>query len=332
MIRLLPVFAVLAAVASSARAEFKSLDAELSTYEYPFSVSFFETRFKNETLKMAYMDVPPSAPAKPNGKTVVLLHGKNFAGIYWERTIRALAAEGYRVIVPDQIGFGKSSKPERIQFSFQLLASWTQALIEKLGAKPYALVGHSMGGMLATRMALLYPESVTRLALVNPIGLEDWKTVVPYKPVDELYRKELAANEESIRNYQKTAYFGGQWKPEYDRGIEALVGWTKHPDYPKVAWNAALTAEMIFTQPVYYEFKNLKPRTLLMVGTRDRTAVGKAWADPKVAETLGHYEKLGKQVAKLIPRSKLVEIPGVGHLPQVEAFDVYWKELSAFLR
>ena len=64
---------------------------------------------------MAYMDVKP---ARPNGRTAVLLHGKNFCGATWQGTIAALTDAGYRVIAPDQIGFCKSSKPAQYQFSF----------------------------------------------------------------------------------------------------------------------------------------------------------------------------------------------------------------------
>jgi len=74
---------------------------------------------QNQHLTMAYMDVTAK---NPNSKTVVLLHGKNFNGAYWKTTIEALTKEGYRVIVPDQIGFGKSSKPVGYQFTFQQLA------------------------------------------------------------------------------------------------------------------------------------------------------------------------------------------------------------------
>jgi pimeloyl-ACP methyl ester carboxylesterase len=152
--------------------------------------------------------------------------------------------------------------------------------------------------MLATRMALMYPNEVEKLILVNPIGLEDWKLKVPYKNVHDLYQIELKNSEEKIRDYQKNVYFDGKWKPEYDKGIEILVGWTKHPDYPKVAWNAALTTDMCMLQPVLYEFKNLKMPTLLLLGTRDRTALGKAWADPK---TKDEYVSCGTFTKKNAP-------------------------------
>jgi pimeloyl-ACP methyl ester carboxylesterase len=66
---------------------------------------------------MAYMDIPPSA--EPNGKTVVLFHGKASGCYYFRNVIEALTGAGYRVVAPDQIGWGKSSKPD-IHYSFQL--------------------------------------------------------------------------------------------------------------------------------------------------------------------------------------------------------------------
>ena len=305
-----------------------ALDPELTNYEYPFPVRFYEADTQGQKLRMAYMDV---AAAKPNGRTVVLLHGKNFSGAYWAETIRALTAAGYRVVAPDQIGFGKSSKPASYQFSFQALAANTRALLDSLNVRGFALVGHSMGGMLAARMALMYPERVERLVLVNPIGLEDWKLVAPYRTVDENLAQELRATPESIKEYQRVNYFAGQWKPEYDSLIEILAGWTRHPDYRRVAWNAALTSDMIFTQPVLYEFDRLKPPTLLIIGQRDRTAIGKDRVPKEIAARLGDYPALGKAAAARIPGARLVEIPEAGHLPQVEAFPKYVRALLDFI-
>ncbi len=312
-----------------ARGDVKPLDPELTGYPYPHEVKFFPQTIQNQSLKMAYMDIPAT---KPNGKTVVLLHGKNFSGNYWEATIKSLTTSGYRVIVPDQIGFGKSSKPDHLQYSFQLLSQLTLELLDSLKIDKFSIVGHSMGGMLASRMSLMYPARVEKLALVNPLGLEDWKLRVPYQSVDALYQGELQQTEDKIRDYQKANYFDGQWKPEYENQILILAGWTKHPEYKRVAWNAALTAEMIMTQPVLYEFKNLRIPTLLIIGTRDKTALGKNLVDEKTRAQMGLYEKLGRQTQKLIPASKLVEIPKVGHMPQVEAFGIYIKALEEFLR
>lgn len=312
-----------------AQDKFRPLDPELANYDYPFPVRFFEAATQEQKLRMAYMDV---AAAKPNGRTVVLLHGKNFSGAYWAPTIKLLTDAGFRVVVPDQIGFGKSAKPAVYQFSFHALATNTRNLLASLGVEKFAVVGHSMGGMLAVRMALMYPEKVEKLVLVNPIGLEDWKLVVPYHTVEQNLAAELRSTPDSIREYQKQNYFAGQWKPEYEPLIEILAGWTLHPEYRRVAWNAALTSDMVFTQPVVYEFERIRVPTLLIIGQRDGTAIGKAWVPKEVASRMGDYPALGKAAAARIPGARLVEIDGAGHLPQVEAFPAYSKALAEFVR
>lgn len=307
-----------------------AIDPEASTFPYPFPVQFFTVRVERQQVRIAFMDVAPRAHA--NGRSVLLLHGKNFSGAYWEPTIRALTAAGFRVVVPDQIGFGKSTKPDAFQFSFQVLADTTRALLDSLHIDRLTVVGHSMGGMLATRFTLMFPERVEKLVLVNPLGLEDWKTVVPYRSIDEAYADELRATPDTIRDYQRTNYYAGHWEQAYETLIALQAGWTRHPDYPRVAWCAALTSDMIFTQPVVYEFSRVHAPTLLIIGQRDRTAIGRAWAPKDVAAALGDYPTLGRKAAAAIPGAKLVEIEGVGHLPQVEAFDRYRDALLAFLR
>lgn len=306
----------------------RALDPELTDYQYPFPVRFYEADTQEQKLRMAYMDQPA---AKPNGRTVVLLHGKNFSGAYWAETVKSLTAEGYRVVAPDQVGFGKSSKPASYQFSFQALAANTRALLDSLGVRNFVLVGHSMGGMLAARMALMYPERVERLVLVNPIGLEDWKLAAPYRTIEENFAQELRTTPEAIKEYQRVNYFAGEWKPEYDALIEIPAGWTRHPEYRRVAWNAALTSDMIFTQPVLYEFERLKPPTLLIIGQRDRTAIGKDRVPKEVAARMGDYPSLGRAAARRIPGARLLEIPEAGHLPQVEAFPKYVRALLDFI-
>src|SRR5262249_22057015 len=156
----------------------------------------FELESQRQRLHMSYLEV---RPARPNGRTVVLLHGKNFCSGTWESTIRVLSDAGYRPIAPDQIGFCKSSKPERYQYSFQQLAGNTHALLERLGAKRLTVMGHSTGGMLAVRYALLYPREVEQVVLVNPIGLEDWKALgVPWRSVDEWHARDLKTTADSI--------------------------------------------------------------------------------------------------------------------------------------
>lgn len=301
----------------------------LTNYQYPFEVHFKDLNSQKQNLKMAYMDVQPK---KANGKTVMLLHGKNFNGAYWEKTAKDLSAQGFRVIIPDQIGFGKSSKPQSYQFSFAQLASNTKAVLDDLKIQKIIVLGHSMGGMVATRFTLMYPETVEKLILENPIGLEDYKTLAKYQTVDEAYQSELKNTAESYKNYQLKFYYDNKWKSEYQLWLDLIAGWTLHKDYPQVAWNAALTSDIIFSQPVVYEFKNIKTPTLLIIGTRDRTAIGKDRALKEIQPLMGQYQELGKKTQQQIAGSKLVELENVGHLPHIEVYDQFWKALYDFIK
>ena len=285
---------------SFAFSQVKPLDAELTDYKYPYEVHFLNFKSQNNDLKMAYMDVQPKTS---NGKTIMLLHGKNFNGAYWGRTAKDLSEKGFRVIIPDQIGFGKSSKPQSYQFSFSQLADNTKAILDELKIDKVSVLGHSMGGMVATRFTLLYPERVQKLILENPIGLEDYKTFAAYQTIDQAYQSELKNTAETYKNYQLKFYYDNKWKAEYQPWLDLIAGWTLHPDYPKVAWDAALTSDMIYNQPVCYEFKNIKVPTLLIIGTRDKTALGKPLVSEEVRKTMGNYAELGKKTQKAIPNS-----------------------------
>lgn len=276
------------------------------------------------------MDVQPT---NANAEAIVLLHGKNFCGAYWDQTASALREEGYRVIIPDQIGFGKSSKPAHYQFSFQQLAANTHELLSALGIKQAHILGHSMGGMVAARYALMFPAGTRTLVLANPLGLEDWKAKgVPHTPIDQVYQQELKQTPEAIRAYQLENYYHGDWKPEYDRWVEFLASFIRSPDYRGMAWDQALTYDMIYTQPVCYEFSELRMPVLLIIGQRDRTAIGKNQASVEARAILGDYPALGRKTAAVIPKAKLVELNGVGHLPHIEDFPRFIAPLKAFFK
>lgn len=267
-------------------------------------------------MHMAYMDV---RPPRANGSTVVLLHGKNFCAATWEETIRVLGEAGYRVIAPDQIGFCKSTKPARYQYSFQQLARNTHALLASLGIGRVFVMGHSTGGMLAMRYALMYPDQTQQLVLVNPIGLEDWKAKgVPSLSVDEWYERELATSADRIRRYEQETYYVGRWRAEYEPWVQMLAGMNRGPGKQQVAWNSALIYDMIFTQPVVYEMGRIKAPTLLLIGDKDTTAIAKDVAPAEVKAKIGLYPELGKFAAKAIPNATLVEFPELGHAPQMQ--------------
>jgi pimeloyl-ACP methyl ester carboxylesterase len=329
-----PYRALIAAVllsAAPARADDgPAYGPQLEGYAYPWPVEHFTFASQGAALDMAYMDVKPKTP---NGRTVVLLHGKNFCAATWQGSIAALTAAGYRVIAPDQIGFCKSTKPAHYQYSFQQLAANTHSLLARLGVSKATIVGHSTGGMLGIRYALMYPSDTDQLVLVDPIGLEDWKAKgVPWQSVDAWYQRDLNTTAERIRDYERTTYYAGTWKPEYEPWVQMLAGLYRGPGREIVAWNSALLYDMIFTQPVFYELHGLAVPVLLMIGDKDTTAIGKDLAPPEIRATLGNYPALGKAAAARIPRAHLVEFPELGHAPQIQAPDTFHKALLDGLR
>jgi pimeloyl-ACP methyl ester carboxylesterase len=316
LIALLSFFSV-----SAQKTDTLSITLENVPYAYP--VHLLPLKIEGQDVKMAYMDVKPTGNS--NGRSVILFHGKNFGGYYWTNVIKALTAKGFRVIVPDQIGFGKSSKPF-IHYSFHQLATNNKKLLDTLGISKITVLGHSMGGMLATRFTLLYPQTVEKLILEDPIGLEDYRTFVPYISAEEDYPKELQTTPESVKKYYQNSYFP-QWKPEYDYLVKIGAGVASSADFPRYAKVSALTFEMIYEQPVCYEFGLLKAPTVLFIGKADRTIVGKGFISDAEKAKHGQYQILGKETAKKIPNCKLIEFDGVGHIPHIQIPDVFLKAL-----
>lgn len=292
-------------------------DQELSQFTYPFEVHSFALASQNQSLSMQYMDVGN----RKSEKVIVLLHGKNFSGYYWKRIAEDLIKIGYRVIIPDQIGFGKSSKPDYYQYSFSQLASNTQLLLKSLNIQTYTLVGHSMGGMLAVNMTYLFPDSVTKLILINPIGLEPYLDYVQYKEPGFFYKKELSKTIDKIRNYQKKNYYDGKWSEEYEKLLIPYKGWLNGPDWKKVAWNNALTYGPIFSEDIIPKFEKITQHTYFIIGTRDSTGPGRAWKKAGVTHKLGQYHKLGKTAKARVKNATLLELPGLGHMPQFEDYE-----------
>ncbi|WP_420155468.1 alpha/beta fold hydrolase [Siphonobacter sp.] len=295
--------------------------------EYPYPVQTVSLHQEQKTFRMAYMDVPPVG--KINAKTALLFHGKNFNGVYWRDVIAFLQNAGYRVIVPDQVGWGKSDFPD-LHYSFHALATHNKRLLDSLGIDKVTLIAHSMGGMLATRFTLMYPETVRELILENPIGLEDYRTIVPYLPLDDAYQNELAATYESYKKYQQSYY--PQWKPAYEEWVQVQAAALKDPRFKQIAWVNALTYQMIYEQPICYEFKNIRVPTLLIIGQEDRTIVGKNRVSKDRVNQYGQYPALGKRTQQQIPGSKLVALPGVGHIPHVQDLEAYRKAVLDFVK
>ncbi len=311
----------------AADSDITPLGIGLEDIDYPYPVHFFDLTIEGQLLRMAYMDVAPSSPA--NGKTVVLLHGKNFTSEYWAQTIRMLAAKGYRVIAPDQIGFGKSAKPA-IGYHFDLLAANTKALLDHLGVERAAIVGHSFGGMLAVYFARDYPDMTAVLALEDPLGLEDYRSAIAPPPLDTLFAAEMAQTPETYRTFMHAFFVG--WPPIAEHYVDVFARVLRSAEYPRLAMASALTYEMIFDEPIRQEYRLLKMPVLLIIGQSDHSVFFRRYAKAEELPALGNWPELGRQAAKDLLDGRLVEIQGAGHVSHVEEPDEFEAALEKFLQ
>jgi pimeloyl-ACP methyl ester carboxylesterase len=315
-------------MANAAPPSLPALGICLEEYAYPYPVQFFSLSTDLQPLRMAYMDIPPNKD--PNGKTVVLFHGKAFGCYYFQNVIEALTGSGYRVVAPDQIGWGKSPKPD-IHYSFQTLAANTSGLLDHLGVGKVCALGHSTGGMTATRFTLMNPDRVTHLVLEDPLGLADYRVGIPAQTEETLYQHEVNWTDPAVIRAYFAAYFVHPDPKVYGPLADVLVRVTLSPDYPKWARAAALTFQMIYQQPVRYEYRLIAPPTLLVVGAEDHVVPLGNYAKPEDAARLGDFVALSAAAAQDIPRATRVVIPDCGHIPHLEFPSQFLTRLLPFL-
>jgi pimeloyl-ACP methyl ester carboxylesterase len=284
---------------------------------YPYPVAYLPLTVYGQDVRMAYMDVAPVGTA--NGRTVLLLHGMNFGGFYFGGPIEALRKEGFRVVVPDQIGFGRSSKPV-IPYNFHDMAMNTRKLLQTLGVAKVSVVGHSMGGMLAARFSASYPDVVERTVLYNPIGLTDVRWDSKWTSADEAYKTTMSQTHDqayqafyaNIRRY----FPPGTWKPEYEQYVRILYAPTLSADWPRLAMVRAIYRQITYLDPVVHDWPHIKAKTLVLGGDKDGP----------------DFPAQARHIAETVPDATLVLLPGVGHVPHIQVPDVFNRELLKFLK
>ena len=287
---------------------------------YPYPSTYFPLTVYGQDVRMAFMDVP--AAGTPNGHTVVLFHGNNFAGFYFGGLIDALRKEGFRVVAPDQIGYGRSSKPI-IPYNFNDMARNTRAILQSLKIDRVMVVGHSMGGMLATRFATQYPGMVERVVLYNPIGLVDQRFSRPAGSVDEAYAQTLGSTYQTVKAalMRYVAHNESAWTPEFEQYARIRYAWTLGAEWPRLAMVQSLLGQVIYQDPVVGDWAYIKAPTLVFGGAEDVLPGSAALFQERMAIA-----------AKTIPNGRLHLIPGLGHVPHLEAPDKTYPPLLAFLR
>src|SRR5918993_25237 len=289
---------------------------------YPFPSSYLPLSLYGQDVRIAYMDV--AAQGAPNGRTVMIFHGHNFAGFYFGNIIDALRAEGFRVIVVDQIGYGRSSKPI-IPYSLNDMARNSNAILQSLKIDKAMVIGHSMGGMLAARFASLYPDVAERVVIYNPIGLIDTRHGRAPGNVDANYRNALGATYQSVKAglMRYVAHNPSAWNDEFEKYARIRYAWTLGADWPRLAMVQTLTGALISGDPVVYDWANIKAPTLAYGGAED-----------VLPGTAKLFQDRMKVLADTVPNGngKLHLIAGLGHVPHLEDAAKTIPPMVAFLK
>jgi pimeloyl-ACP methyl ester carboxylesterase len=300
---------------------------DLEGFAYPYPVNLLPLVNDGEQLRMAYMDV---APLQPNGRVVVLLHGRNFPSSYWAPVIKTLTEAGYRVVVPDQIGFGKSSKPWG-ELHLDTLARNTIALLDHLGIAKADIVAHSLGGMLGVRIARAYPDRIAHLLLTAPIGLEDYRLFVPPTPAEKIMENEDKLTAEAYRKQLETNYSLKLPPDQVTPFIDSRFNIKGSAEYPRWLRAFVSSAQMIYREPVVHEIPLLTQPTLFIMGADDHNAPGRPNAPEALRPKMGQNAELAKALAAQMPDARVEVIENTGHLAFLEARQKFDALMLAFL-
>lgn len=297
-----------------------SITCDECPYAHPSK--YLDISVYGQDVRIAYMDVAPRGA--PNGHTVMLLHGNNFGGFYFDVIIDGLTDAGFRVIVPDQIGYGKSSKPIA-PYNFNSQAYNTSLILKHEGIEKVMVVGHSMGGMLATRFTTQYPDMVERMVAYNPIGLLDGRFNRPMTPVHEIYERTLQTDYQSTRR-SLSRYVGhdpSAWNDLFETYTRIRYSWTLSADWPRLAMVQSLISQMLYGDPVVYDWPHIHVPTLAFGGAED-LLFGPAEV----------FQERMKVLADTVPNGngRLLLIPGLGHVPHLEAPEKIVPPLVDFLK
>ena len=256
-----------------------------------------------------------------DGPLVVLIHGITSTSHVWVDAM-AMLAERYTVVAPDLIGHGRSAKP-RGDYSLGAYASGGRDLLGVLGFERGTVVGHSLGGGIALQFAYQFPEYCERLVLVSSGGLGT--EVHPLLragalPGSELVMPLIAPNW-AVRAGAVVGEFlqrfGVQAGPDL---AEAIRGYASLADRDaRAAFLQTLRAV------IDLEGQRVSATDRLYLAQRLPTLLIWGTDDPIIP--IEH----GRAARERIPESRLVEIPGAGHWPQLDDPDRFVDELTEFV-
>jgi 3-oxoadipate enol-lactonase len=238
----------------------------------------------------------PAFTVLGGGPTVLMLHGIGGGHLSFAPQVETLASSGYRAVAWDMPGYGRSAPIE--PYNFKGLAQSCITLIEALKCRDVALVGHSMGGMVAQEVMARRPELVSKLVLCG--------TSPSFGKPDGEWQREFIAQRTAPLDAGKSMadlaqvlvpqMVGPGSLPEGVRLATHCMGLV-----PASTYRRALEALVTFDRRA--DLPRIQVPTLVVAGEHDRNA------PPAVM----------KKMADAIPRSTYLEMRGVGHLQNLES-------------
>jgi epoxide hydrolase 4 len=228
-------------------------------------------RLEDLTFQNGAIELNAVAAGPPDGPVVLLLHGFPEFWYSWHKQIEPLADAGFRVIVPDQRGYNKSSKPRgAASYALSELTSDVLAIADQLGQERIFLAGHDWGAAVAWSVALLHPQRIAKLAILN----------VPHPSV---MRRYLKNNRRQLRRSWYMFFFQLPFIPEatfsafdFRLGVRSLVLSSRAKTFStedlakyRAAWSqpGALTA-MINWYRAAFRYRSKFPDSTIHVSTR----------------------------------------------------------------
>ena len=211
------------------------------------------------------------------------------------------------------------------------MARVTLALIDSLGIARFDLVGHSMGGMLAVRLARAYGARLDHLILYSPIGLEDYRFTVPPVTDEELAERERALTADGYRRQLMTNYSISLPATSIEPFVRLREEIREGGEYPRGLKSFVASYQMIYSQPVAHEIPLIDRPTLFIMGANDHDAPGRPYAPPELRDKMGQNAVLAQSLAARMSNAKVVIFEGVGHLAHLEATPRFNETLLDFL-
>ena len=161
----------------------------------------------------------------PDGPVVILTHGFPELAYSWRHQIPVLADAGYRVIAPDQRGYGGSSCPDAIEaYDIAHLTSDLVGLLDRAGAERAALIGHDWGAVVAWNTPLLHPDRVAAVA-----GLSVPPVPRPLTPVTEALRRIFGDNFFYMLYFQQPGVADAEMDADPRRSMRRMLGGMRAP-------------------------------------------------------------------------------------------------------